>query len=57
MHIYDLIEKLEEIAFNNNTYGKGLPIIYIQLNGDIIPLKNVEYIPEDEDNYEAVILS
>lgn len=58
MNIYELIEKLEDIAYSNNEmYGIGVPTIYIQLNGCEIPLENVEYIPEDDDNFEAIVLS
>lgn len=58
MNVYGLIEKLEDIIYSNNeTYGIGVPTVYIQLNGSEIPLENVEYIPEDDDNFEAIILS
>lgn len=54
MDIFDLLDKLEEISYENKT---DCPQIYIQIGDMQMPLRGVKYIPESSVNYEAIVLS
>ena len=54
MDIFDLLDKLEEIADEDKT---DCPQIYIQIGDMQAPLKSVRYFPESSVNYEAIVLS
>lgn len=54
MDIFDLLDRLEEISYDNKT---DCPKIYIQIGNTQVPLQSVNYFPETEANYEAIVLS
>jgi hypothetical protein len=53
MDLSDLIEKLEEISYNEDCFN---PEIILQIGGIQVPLESVTYIPENEYFGEMIIL-
>ena len=54
MDIFELLDKLEEISYENKTY---CPEIYIQIGDMQAPLRSVRYFPESSVSNEAIVLS
>ena len=54
MDIYELIEKLENIAHESN---EEIPTVFISVGGYEVPVDSVVYTPETEDTISAVVLS
>ena len=54
MDIFDLLDRLEDISYDNKT---DCPKIYIQIGDQQVPLQSVNYLPETAANYEAIVLS
>ena len=54
MDIFDLLDNLEKISYENKT---DCPRIYIQIGDIQVPLLGVHYYPETDVYCETIILS
>lgn len=54
MDIGTFTERLEDIGASDDFYS---PDVYISIGGQTVKVENVEYFPETEDSYEAIIIS
>ena len=54
MDIGTFIEQLEDIEASDGFYS---PDVYIRIGGQTVKVENVDYFPETQYSYEAIIIS